>query len=92
MTKDEAKGWVSRELTDLLAQFGDSVSDVSYAWNGDSMRFGFRVSGMFRFKGTLKVSDDALNLDMPFPLLARSFEGRAKTEAERWLDQNLPSE
>ena len=90
MTKYEAKGWVSWELTDLLTQFGDSVSDVSYAWNGDSMRFGFRVSGMFRFKGTLKVSDDALNLDMLFPLLARGFEERAKSEAEGWLDRKLP--
>ena len=90
MTKDEAKGWVDRELSELLGQFGDSVSDVSYAWNGDSMRFGFRARGMLSFKGTLTVSDTALNLDMPFPLLARGFEGRAKAEAELWLDRNLP--
>ena len=90
MTKDEAKGWVDRELSELLDQFGDSVSNVSYTWNGDSMRFSFRAGGMLRFNGTLTVTDTALNLDMPFPLLARGFEARAKTEAELWLDSNLP--
>ena len=90
MTKDAAKRWVDGELSDLLNQFGDSVSDVSHSWKGDTMRFAFRAAGMFAFKGTLKVTDDALNLDLPFPLLARGFEGRAKAEAEGWLDRKLP--
>ena len=78
MTKDDAKRWADGELSDLLNQFGDSVSDVSHAWKGDTMRFAFRAGGMFTFKGALKVSDDALNLDLPFPLLARGFEGGRK--------------
>ena len=90
MTKNEAKGWVSRELNDLLTQFGDSVSDVSHAWDGDSMKFQFKVSRIASFKGTLKVTDSELDLNLPFPLLARGFEGTAKSEVERWLDQNLP--
>ena len=89
MTKSEAKDWVSRELSDLLTQFGDSVSDESYSWDGDSMKFQFKVS-IASFKGTLKVTEDELDLNLPFPLLARGFEGKAKAEAERWLDQNLP--
>ena len=90
MTQREAKDWVSRELSDLLTQFGDSVSDVSHSWDGDSMEFRFKVSRIATFKGTLKVTDSDLDLNLPFPLLARGFEGRAKAEAERWLDHNLP--
>ena len=90
MTRDEAKDWVSRELNDLLTQFGDSVSDVSHTWDRDSMKFQFKVSRIASFKGTLKVTESDLDLNLPFPLLARGFEGRAKAEAERWLDQNLP--
>jgi len=90
MTKNEAKDWVSRELSDLLTQFGDSVSDVSHAWDGDSMKFRFKVSRIASFKGTLKVTDSQLGLNLPFPLLARGFEGTAKSEVERWLDQKLP--
>ena len=91
MAQNEAKDWVSRELSELLAQFGDSVSDVSHEWDGDSMKFQFKVSLIASFKGTLKITDRDLDLNLPFPLLARGFEGRAKDEAERWLDQNLPS-
>ena len=90
MTQREAKDWVSRELSEMLTQFGDSVSDVSHSWDGDSMKFQFKVSRIASFKGTLKVSDSDLDLNLPFPLLARGFEGTAKAEAERWLDQNLP--
>ena len=53
------------------------------------MKFQFKVS-IASFKGTLKVTEDELDLNLPFPLLARGFEGKAKAEAERWLDQNLP--
>jgi hypothetical protein len=92
MTQGDAKDWVSRELSELLTQFGDSVSDVSRSWDGDSMKFRFKVSRMASFKGTLRVTRSDLDLNLPFPpLLARGFEGKAKAEAERWLDQNLPS-
>ena len=66
------------------------MSGVSHSWDGDSMEFRFKVSRIASFKGTLKVSDTNLDLNLPFPLLARGFEGKAKAEAERWLDQNLP--
>ena len=92
MTKQEAKDWVNRELSEMLNQFGDSVSNVSHAWQGDSMRFRFQVSRIASFKGAVTVTDADLNLDLPFPLLARGFEGKAKTEVERWLDKNLPGD
>ena len=90
MTKQEAKDWIGSELPNLLNQFGGSVSDVSHEWRGDALRFRFRVSRIASFKGALTVTDTDLDLDLPFPLLARGFEGKAKAEAERWLDQNLP--
>ena len=90
MTRDEAKAWLDAKLPELLNRFGESVSDVACDWKGDSMRFRFSVSRMFGFEGVLTVTDTSLNLDLPFPLLARGFEGTAKAEAERWLDRNLP--
>ena len=64
MTQREAKDWVSRELSEMLTQFGDSVSDVSHSWDGDSMKFQFKVSRIASFKGTLKVSDSDLDLNL----------------------------
>jgi hypothetical protein len=90
MTKQGARDWVASELSDLLNQFGDSVSDVSHEWKGDALKFRFRVSRIASFRGALTVTDTDLDLDLPFPLLARGFEGKAKDRVEQWLDENLP--
>ena len=52
--------------------------------------FRFTVSSFVRFEGTLTVTGEHLDLNLPFPLLARSREGAARAEINRWLDQNLP--
>jgi hypothetical protein len=90
MTEPEAVEWVDRKLSEMMEEFGDSVSGVSRAWRGNVLMFRFSVSAFARFEGTLTVTDEHLDLNLPFPLLARSREGAAKTEINRWLDQNLP--
>ena len=77
------------KLAEMLAQFGDSVSDASHDWQGDTMEFAFRAGGLVSFHGTLAVSDSDLRLDLPFPLLAKGFEPRALDEVNKWLDENL---
>ena len=90
-SKPQAKAWVDDKIVDLCAQFGDSVSDWTHHWQGDTVAFSFRAAGMMRFQGTLAVSDTDLRLDMPFPLLAKGFEPRAQAEVGKWLDDNLPA-
>ena len=90
MTEREAAVWVDSKLSEMMEEFGDSVSGVSRAWNGNFLKFRFSVSAFARFEGTLTVTDEHLDLNLPFPLLARSREGAAKTEINRWLDENLP--
>ncbi len=88
-TRQQAKAWVDVKLDEMLRQFGDSVSDTSYRWNGDTMEFAFRAAGLVSFKGTLGVTDSEFHLDLPFPFLAKGFESRAEEEANKWLDDNL---
>ena len=88
-TRQQAKAWVDEKLTEMLHQFGDSVSDASHRWRGDTMEFAFRAAGLVSFRGTLAVTDSDFHLDLPFPLLARGFESRATDEVNRWLDDNL---
>ena len=92
MTEREAIEWVDSKLSEMMAEFGDSVSGISRAWNGNVLMFRFSVSGFVRFEGTLTVTGEHLDLNLPFPLLARSREGAARDEIDRWLDLNLPSE
>lgn len=90
MTKRQARAWVDDKGAEMLAQFGDSVSNAAHRWNGDTLEFGFTAGGLMAFKGKLRVTESELVLDMPFPLLARGFEGRARAELNRLLDENLP--
>ena len=89
MTEQEATEWVDTKLSEMMAEFGDSVSDVSQAWQSNVLMFRFSVSILARFEGTLTVTGEHLDLNLPFPLLARSRERAAKAEINRWLDQNL---
>lgn len=89
-TKQQAKSWVEEKLAEMLQQFGDSVSDATHCWRGDTMEFAFRAAGLVSFSGTLAVTETDFHLDMPFPFLAKSFEPRAEEEVNRWLDDNLP--
>lgn len=88
-TKQQAKSLVDENLADMLRQFGDSVSNISHQWRGDTLEFAFRAAGMVRFRGTLAVTDSDFHLDLPFPFLAKGFESRAKSEVNKWLDDNL---
>ena len=88
-TRQQAKAWADVKLAEMLQQFGDSVSDVSHQWRGDTLEFAFRAAGLVSFRGTLAVTDTDFRLDMPFPLLAKGFEPRAEVEVNRWLDDNL---
>lgn len=88
-TKQEAKDWVEEKLGEMLTQFGDSVSDLSHEWRGDTMEFALRVMRLVRFSGTLAVTDTEFHLDLPFPSFAREFEPRAEAEVNRWFDDNL---
>ena len=89
-TKPQAKEWVGEKLAEMLQQFGDSISDESHRWRGDTLEFAFRAAGLVSFSGTLAVTDSDFHLDLPFPMLARGFESRAEAEVNRWLDDNLP--
>ena len=88
-TKQQAKAWVDDKIAEMLTQFGDSVSDMSHQWHGDTLEFAFRAAGLVNFRGTLAVTDSDFHLNLPFPLLARGFEPRAEAEANKWLDDNL---
>ena len=90
-TKQQAKAWADDKLSELLRQFGDSVSDASHRWRGDTLEFKFRAMGMLNLRGTLAITDSDLRLNLPFPFLAKGFEPRATAEVNRWLDSNLPS-
>ncbi len=87
-TKEAAKNLVDQQLTLLMNNFGESVSDIRNAWRSDVMDYSFQARG-FNFKGTLEITDTGLILDIGIPFLLRPFEEKMKAKIERELDKLL---
>ena len=86
LTIQAARLWAEKMLPVLVKVYGGTVSDPTYEWRDDVMEFSGRVH-IVNLKGTLRVTDTELVLDVdgvPFFI-----EGKAKSEAERFLDEHL---
>lgn len=79
------------QLPGMLRQFSDSVRGAQHQWQGDVMHFSFAVNLVGRFQGMLQVTEAEYVLNVPFKLMERKFEGRARTAVKGWLDENLPN-
>lgn len=84
----EAKDRLEAGLVSMLERFGESVSEVSREWDGDTARFSFRAQG-FGVKGEMRLSEGMVTVDLKLPFAARLFEGRIRGEVEGELDKIL---
>ena len=82
-TKQSAREIIDRELPELLRRFGGQVSNVSHAWRGDTLEFSFRAAGA-NFKGSLRVTDRDVAVEVGIPLRFRLFQGRIEDEVRQW--------
>jgi len=85
-SKESARETVEGQVPGLIARFGQSVSDPTYQWRGDTLEFAFRAIGT-DLAGTLEVTDTELVLDISVPFRFKLFEGKIKSEAQAWCDQ-----
>ena len=92
MTQEDAKEWVTAQIPSLMRQFSDSLAGVQQGWEGFTLNFRFMKNFAANFKGTLTVTDTDLELDLPFPFMSRGLEAGAKTDTEKWFDENLPKQ
>ena len=84
----EARERLEAGLVSMLNRFGDSVSDVSREWEGDTATFSFRAQG-FEVSGQMMLSEEMVTMDLKLPLAARLFEGRIRAEVGGELDKIL---
>ena len=85
LTKDEAKGKLDGFLEEMLKAFGSQVPEHNHEWVGDTMKFSGKAKG-FSVSGTVQVTDTTVLIDVGLPLMARMFEGAARSRAEEALD------
>ena len=85
MTQDAAKAKVDNLVSGLMQQFGDSVSNLKYAWQGYVFGFSGRKA-IFHIRGTLEVSHVEMILDVDgIPFFQ---QGQRKAQLKDWFDEN----
>ena len=87
MTKDAAKSKVDSLVSELMRQFGESLSNLRYGWGGYVIEFSGRRA-IFNIRGRLEVTDDELVLDVEgIPFFSN---GEIRIQLEQWFDENWP--
>ncbi len=79
---------MERLVSELMLQFGGSVSNLRYGWQGYVMEFsGSRA--IFNIRGALEVTDAELILDADGIPFFR--QGAIRAQLEQWFDDNWPA-
>jgi hypothetical protein len=76
-TQADARVRVETKLAELVSQFGDKADDVSYEWQGDTLRFRGKARGL-KVEGTVEVTDLEVIFESSLPFMARPFEPRIR--------------
>ena len=88
MTQDAAKAAVDDLVSGMMQQFGDSVTDLRYAWQGRVFEFSGRRA-IFKITGRLQVTDADLILDVQgIPFFG---ERAVRAQLEQWFSKNWPN-
>jgi putative polyhydroxyalkanoate system protein len=90
VTRQRARGIVEGFLPELESRYGSMVSNLSYTWEGDVLRFSFRASGA-NLKGQILVNEKEVELEVGIPFLARPFEKTIRARVEEVMCEALLS-
>ncbi len=82
LSLDEAQGKVDDILTDIQEEFGNLVDSVD--WN--SAKTEAKVGGK-AFKGTFKVSEGNVGIDVDLKLFAKPLKGKVQQKIEERMDK-----
>jgi hypothetical protein len=88
LTADEVRSRLERKAEFLQSQFGDKVKDMTQAWVGNILNFGFKTMGM-RFDGSVGVEDQRVVVNGDIPFAAVMFKGKIENEIRQQLEKIL---
>jgi hypothetical protein len=85
-TAEEAKSRLERFIDSLQAQYGDKVSELEQAWNGNKLTFGFKTFG-FKIAGAIASLEKKLAVSGDIPFAAMMFKGKIESEIREQLSR-----
>ncbi len=72
--RDEALRRLKDKFSFVRDNYGNQVKDLHEEWNGDTLSFGFKATGM-KVSGTVAVEDACVKLDAKLPMAAMLIKG-----------------
>lgn len=90
LSADEAKSRLERFIESLQAKFQDKVSDLSQAWNDNTLSFSFKTFG-FKIGGAIASLEKKLDVSGDIPLAAMMFKGKIESEIREQLSRLMRS-
>lgn len=86
--QQEASQRLQGYLEKVKERYGAQVSNLTDAWNGNTLNFGFTTFG-FNIKGAVNVHEDKVALDGDIPFAAMMFKGKIEQEVRDQLAKVL---
>jgi hypothetical protein len=77
LSQEEALKRVKGLIGKFKTELGDSISNVSEEWEGETGQFGFSARG-FDISGLIRVNDTSLDIDAKVPFAVSLFKGKIK--------------
>jgi len=84
----EALSRVQGLMAKLKERNQEKYSNLVEEWQDNSLMFGFSTYGL-KLKGTMNVTDTAVNIDGDLPFTAVMFKGRIEKEIRETLERYL---
>ncbi len=78
LTQAEASARVQKLLSEVKTQYGEQISDLREAWEGDVGKFSFQAMGM-PVSGTVTATAAQVDLALQLPFAAMMFSGAIET-------------
>lgn len=76
--RDEARRRLQAGIADARTRFGDKVSQIEEAWQGDHLDFKVAALGQ-SIAGTMDVAEDHVQLEFSLPALLGMLGGKIKS-------------
>ena len=86
--REEAVRRLKEKFHVVRGTYGHKVNDLREEWNGHTLAFGFKATGM-KVSGTVTVEDAEVRLDAQLPFAAIMFKGMIEKQIRAELGQLL---
>lgn len=86
LSQEDAKAKLERFADTLQTKYQDKVSELTQAWEGNTLNFNFKTFGI-KIGGKIDVKEDNLAVHGDIPMTAMVFKGKIESDIKEQLQR-----